>query len=220
MIHSKIFEADNKTSFENNLLNKLRNCKEFTDKRVIRSPRAVGDIVQDVIGEELPDCFPQGLIADYSAEFARRAMADVAFCDVDKNYFVVDIKTHNKSTKFNMPNITSVERLSRFYEDDTNFFVVLLVEYDVEDDELVFTNVSFNPIEYFSWDCLTIGALGWGQIQIANANYIKTEISLRKDWMLELCDVLDIFYPKEIEKISKRLTRFKEVREFWEQKND
>jgi len=36
--------------------------------------------------------------------------------------------------------------------------------------------------------------------------------------MLELCDALDIFYPKEIEKIGKRLARFQTVREFWEQK--
>jgi hypothetical protein len=217
MIHSKIFETENKLLFENNLLNKLKCSEEFANKRVVSSPRAVGDIVQDIIGEEIPNCLPKELIDDYSAQFARRAMADVAFSDVDKNYFVVDIKTHNKSTKFNMPNITSVERLSRFYEDDANFFVVLLVEYDTEDG-LVFTNVSFNPIEYFSWDCLTIGALGWGQIQIANANYVKIEASSRKKWMLEFCDALDIFYPKEIEKINKRLTRFNEVRKFWEQK--
>ncbi len=33
--------------------------------------------------------------------------------------------------------------------------------------------VTFAPIEFFDWDCLTIGALGWGQIQIANANVVK-----------------------------------------------
>jgi len=218
MIHSKIFESKNKVDFERSLLKRLKSSEEFASKRVVNSPRAVGDIVQEIIGEEIPNCISKGLIADYSSQFARRAMADVAFCDVDGNYFVVDIKTHNKSTKFNMPNITSVERLSRFYEDDSNFFVVLLVEYDIEDNELVFTNVSFNPIEYFSWNCLTIGALGWGQIQIANANHIEIENSARKKWMLELCDALEFFYPKEIEKISKRLTRFKQVREFWEQR--
>ena len=36
--------------------------------------------------------------------------------------------------------------------------------------------------------------------------------------MLSLCDELDIFYPKEIEKIDKRIAKFKKVREFWESK--
>ena len=218
MTHSRIFETENKIFFELNLLGKLKNSKEFSDKRVIQSPRAVGDLVQDIISEEMTNCLPQGLIADYSDKFARRAMADVAFTDVDGNYYVVDIKTHNKSTDFNMPNITSVERLARFYEDDKNHFVVLLVEYDTEDGKLNFTKVSINPVEHFKWNCLTIGALGWGQIQIANANHIHTETSSRKKWMLELCDALDMFYPKEIEKIGKRLARFKTVREYWEQK--
>ncbi len=53
-------------------------------------------------------------------------MADLAFEDLDGYYYVVDVKTHRLSTKFNMPNLTSVERLARFYEDDKNYFVVLM----------------------------------------------------------------------------------------------
>ena len=50
-------------------------------------------------------------------------MADFAFNDIYNNYIVVDVKTHNKNTTFNMPNITSVERLSEFYyESDNNIF--------------------------------------------------------------------------------------------------
>jgi hypothetical protein len=37
----------------------------------------------------------------------------------------VDVKTHREETAFNMPNLTSVDRLARFYEDDANFFVML-----------------------------------------------------------------------------------------------
>ncbi len=45
-------------------------------------------------------------------------MADLAFQDQQGFYYVVDVKTHRTDTKFNMPNLTSVERLARFYEDD------------------------------------------------------------------------------------------------------
>jgi hypothetical protein len=219
MINIKIIEQENKALFENNLLSILKRSKEFESKRIARSPRAVGDIVQDIVSEEAVKCFPTGLVAKFNGKFARRAMADIAFDDIDGNYFIIDIKTHNKNTDFNMPNLTSVERLARFYEDDTNFFIILLIEYEFINEELNFVKVSFNPIEHFKWDCLTIGALGWGQIQIANANYINIEQVTRKSWMLDLCDVLDIFYPREIEKIDKRIDRFRKVREYWESKS-
>lgn len=44
-------------------------------------------------------------------------MADLAFTDKEGFYSVVDVKTHRADTKFNMPNLTSVERLARFYSD-------------------------------------------------------------------------------------------------------
>ena len=219
MIHSKIFEEDVLKNFEKKLLQLLNSSEDFHNRRIVSSPRAVGDAVQEVIGEHLLDCLPENIVKDYSDAFARRAMADLAFSDNDDNYFMIDIKTHNKDTSFNMPNLTSVERLARFYEDDKNFFVILLVEYSIVENKIIFEKVRFVPIENFAWDCLTIGALGWGQIQIANANVISIDRDLtRKSWMLQLCDTLDIFYPKEILKIEKRIDRFAKVRAFWEKK--
>jgi len=97
-------------------------------------------------------------------------MADLAFNDREGNYYVIDVKTHRLDTKFNMPNLTSVQRLARFYEDDKNYFVILAVAYSVVELQIKVERVHFVPIEFLSWDCLTIGALGWGQIQIANSN--------------------------------------------------
>ena len=144
-------------------------------------------------------------------------MADLAFEDADAIYYVVDVKTHRLSTKFNMPNLTSVERLSRFYEDDKNYFVVLMVAYDIDDLHAVIEHVTFVPIEFLGWDCLTIGALGWGQIQIANSNRITINPQyFRKSWMIEFCDTMLEFYPKEIAKIGHRIERFRKIREEWE----
>src|SRR5213592_1319802 len=148
-------------------------------------------------------------------------MEDLAFNDQDDNYYGVDVKTHRTGTKFNMPNLTSVERLARFYESDSNCFVVLFVSYTIQGTKAVISEIRFIPIEFLGWDCLTIGALGWGQIQIANSNYItlKPQFS-RKAWMLEMCDVLLQFYPKEIAKIGKRITRFELVKDLWTKKAD
>jgi hypothetical protein len=148
-------------------------------------------------------------------------MADLAFTDSDGFYYVVDVKTHRLETHFNMPNLTSVERLARFYEDDKNYFVMLIVEYTVKDTRVKATKAHFVPIEFLAWNCLTVGALGWGQIQIANANIINVnESHSRKKWMLELCDVMLEFYPREIGKISERLEYFKRIRREWKKKSE
>jgi hypothetical protein len=66
----------------------------------------------------------------------------------------VDVKTHREDTKFNMPNLTSVERLARFYEDDSNYFVLLLIRYGIEHTTIQVKHVDFVPIEFLDWDCL------------------------------------------------------------------
>jgi hypothetical protein len=120
-----------------------------------------------------------------------------------------------------MPNLTSVERLARFYEDDKNYFVILMVAYDIEGLRAVIEQVRFVPIEFLGWDCLTIGALGWGQIQIANSNIITVNPEYsRKKWMIEFCDTMLEFYPKEIAKIDSRVERFQKIREDWKKRRD
>ncbi len=193
------------------------NAQNIMNQHTMRSPRAVGDAIQDFLADNFYVCISEEL-KSYRSDFERRSLEDFAF-EIEDNYYAVDCKTHNVSTHFNMPNLISVERLARFYENDNNFFMILLVEYDTDliNDRLVFNSCKFVPIEYMSWDCLTIGALGWGQIQIANSSRIVIDRNTsRKSWMLKLCDVMDAFYPLEIEKIQRRVSRFESVRSFWE----
>lgn len=215
---SSIFYSSRCAEIEKKIKDFLNDQSDFLSERTIDSPRAVGDAIENVIVENFRSVLG-GAIKEYSSSFARRAMADLAFTDIDDFYYIVDVKTHRLDTKFNMPNLTSVERLSRFYEDDNNYFTLLKVDYTINNTELDVKKVTFAPIEFFDWDCLTIGALGWGQIQIANANIIHvTQGNSRKNWMLELCDTLLQFYPKEIGKIAERIEHFKKIRKFWENK--
>jgi len=148
-------------------------------------------------------------------------MAGLAFEDTSNNYYVVDIKTHNLNTNFNMPNLISVERLARFYGDNKNYFVILLVSYRIQEEQLHFENCLFVPIEFLDWSCLTLGALGWGQIQISNSNVVNIELkNTRKKRMLQLCDALDLFYPNEVAKITRRIDHFRNIRKFWENQPD
>ena len=210
--HSQVLEAT--------IVEVLNSQPDYLSSVTASSPRAVGDAIQTILSEHFEEILGDK-IKSYSDKFARRAMADLAFYDHNDFYYIVDVKTHCLGTSFNMPNLVSVERLSRFYEDDQNCFSLLMVKYEVESPRIVVKEAHFVPIEFLSWECLTIGALGWGQIQIANANVIKVnEKYPRKQWMLELCDTMLEFYPKEISKIGKRVSYFEKVKREWEMKPD
>ncbi|KYF72303.1 hypothetical protein BE11_46130 [Sorangium cellulosum] len=213
-MRSKVYSSENRAAIEHRTLSLLNSAETL----VAASPRGVGDAVQELLSEQFNEVLAE-LSHDYSSTFARRAMADLAFTDVEGCYHVVDVKTHRSDTKFNMPNLISVERLARFYEEDTNFFSLLYVRYGVSGKRIIIDHVNFVPIEWLSWDCLTIGALGWGQLQLANANRIDiVQDSSRRDWMIQPCNEILEFYPREIQKIAKRTQYFERVRRSWEAK--
>lgn len=189
----------------------------------LNSPRAIGDAIQAFLGSD------KGLTAilkkhgiEVKDDFTRRSMEDIAFTDEQGRYYAIDVKTHNLLTNFNMPNLISVKRLAQFYRrSDNNFFCILIVEYKVQDNILHYTKCHFKPIEAFNWDCLTFGALGWGQIQIANANILNFQDEHKTDrnkWMIDMCDKLQEFYDEEIGKITERKSWFAETKKYWSDK--
>lgn len=125
----------------------INSVPEFLSAQTARSTRAAGDAIEGLIAEKF-DSLLGDWCKEYSSSFARRAMADIAFKDKEEFYCVVDVKTHREDTKFNMPNLTSVERLSRFYEDDKNVFALIMVKYTLDGNRVLVTEVSFVPIEF------------------------------------------------------------------------
>ncbi len=222
MKRSRIFYTKMYEGLEAAIASLLNSQPDYMTAHTAESPRAAGDAIQDVVCNGFKEILEDlDLCAEYSARFARRAMADLAFNDRDGFYYVVDVKTHRLGAAFSMPNLTSVERIARFYEDDSNYFVVLLIQYDVQGVKIEVKDVHFVPIEFLAWECLTVGALGWGQIQIANANRVSIKIgSSRRKWMLQLCDVMLDFYPREIAKIGERIGYFERLKTSWQRRPD
>ncbi|MCY4259597.1 MAG: hypothetical protein OXC91_04965 [Rhodobacteraceae bacterium] len=190
----------------------------FLTPQTASSPRAVGDALELPVADKFGD-FLGSWCQECSSDFARRAMADMAFTDTEDFHSVIDVKTHREDTVFNMPNITSVERLARFYESDKNVLSLIMIRYSVDGTDLKISDVLFAPIEFLDWQCLTVGALGRGQIANSNDIQIVPQNS-RKAWMLQLCEVMMAFYPREMEKITMRRRRFENVREHWAHKED
>lgn len=209
----------------NELSNKIleilnRDAQTIVSVNSMSSPRSIGDAVQEFLAQRgLAEALAEIGISHIDSDFSRRSMEDIAFEDDSGNYYAVDVKTHNLSTQFNMPNLISVRRLANFYRNDSNTFCILIVSYEVVDNKLEYRECNFKPIEAFSWDCLTLGALGWGQIQFANANNLQfNQLMSRKRWMLDMCDKLETFYDEEIGKIVERKDWFSKIRQEWESK--
>ncbi|MFZ0821711.1 MAG: hypothetical protein WAM91_16720 [Candidatus Acidiferrales bacterium] len=212
---SPIFTSNAHKTIEEGILLALNKEKDFLSAKTAGSTRAAGDAIQSIIEDKFEQILGKHG-GEYSAGFARRAMADLAFKDTQGNYYVVDVKTHREETSFNMPNLISVDRLARFYEDDANFFVMLMVKYSVTGTKVIVRKVHFVPIEYLDWSCLTLGALGAGQIQIANSKHIVIESKrTRRSWMLDLCENVLQFYPREIAKLNKRIGKFEKIKAYW-----
>lgn len=212
---SAIFSGNTARNIETKVKKLLNERADILSAATADSTRAAGDAMQGIIEESFQEILGD-LAGKYSDNFARRAMADLAFEDKAENYYVVDVKTHREDTAFNMPNLTSVDRLARFYEDDANYFVILMIKYAVKGTGVAVSQVHFLPIEHLKWSCLTIGALGKGQIQIANAKHLEFDTAAsRRSWMLEFCDIMLDFYPREVRKIGLRISQFEKVKAFW-----
>jgi hypothetical protein len=127
-MNSPLFEPKTREAIERKVRDVLNEQADYLSADTAESTRAAGDAIQSIIEDNFAEILGD-LVGEYSASFARRAMADLAFKDKVSNYCVVDVKTHREGTAFNMPNLTSVDRLARFCEDDSNYFVMLMVKY-------------------------------------------------------------------------------------------
>ena len=93
-MRSRLFHADRYVAAQNRLKSFLNTQNRFLSGSTAHSTRAAGDAIQEVLSRDFPSIVGEDVCVNYSSEFARRAMADMAFEDPDGNYYVVDVKTH------------------------------------------------------------------------------------------------------------------------------
>jgi hypothetical protein len=217
---SFLFDQGLCNTIQQNVIDLLNeNVKQITNS--VNSPRAMGESIPSFLKERFQSCVPTGIIQKFENNFSLRSMANFAFHDSEEKYYMFNCITHNLNTHFNCPNLTSVERLKEVYKDGTVYFVILMIEYiSDQNGNLIFKNCLLLPIERLDWSCISIGALGKGELQISNSNMIRIFPGTRKEWMLEFCDRLDSFYPRQIQKLNKNALKVAETRTYWENQPD
>lgn len=216
---STLFYKGHYKSIEKHIKAFLNN-KQKSELGISGTHRTAGDKIPEVLSNEIKNILSK-FITSFELPTSSKSMANYEFTDKEGLKYYINVITHKQETHFNMPNITSVDRLKKLYNNDRNVFVVLLITYSASKPNENILDVRFIPIEFYSWSCLTLGALGSGQIQIKNASDI-TEIAQnsRKEWMLEFFDRLDEFYVNEADKTVKRIKNLLTLRIDWKKKKD
>ena len=122
-------------------------------------------------------------------------MADFYFKNAVAETYHVNVITRRKSATLNQPNITSIRRLAALYQKRTDVFALMLVSYTVKNRGVVVSKVQLFRIEHLSWFNLSIGALGWGQLQLKGLDDLDVCTSReRKDWLRTFAVEVDHFY--------------------------
>tara|TARA_R100000908_G_C3738720_1_gene135825 strand:+ start:345 stop:947 length:603 start_codon:yes stop_codon:yes gene_type:complete len=164
--------------------------------------RGIADIIEQDVSKIILNLKSRIIKESYEAK-SKRSIEDVGLITNDYDDVKIDIKTHDIESELSMPNLISIARLKKFYENDRNLLVYVFVKYINHGNNVQVTQVRVKPIEQINWECLTIGNLGKGQLQITDMNKISFQnFMTRKDWMERLSYDAVIYYQKLIDKIQ------------------
>jgi len=201
---SKLYDASVIKTIEENTKTILNDNNEIKEKLSKNDVRSIGKLFEEIIKNNLLEIFPTDLVKETRFKNSRKSMADFTVVDCDNFIHIIDVKSHRLDTKFNMPNLTSVEKLKELYKTNNNYFSILLVKYTIDKNIFVVSDVIFTPVENIEFDCLTIGALGKGQIQLRNSNRVCLNFQVtRQQFLKSLYTKLMGYYDKQINKSQK-----------------
>ena len=85
---SRLFHTDRYIDAQDRIRAFLNAQERFLSGSTARSTRAVGDGIQEVPSSDFRSIVGQDVCVNCSSQFARRAMADMAFADPDGSYDV------------------------------------------------------------------------------------------------------------------------------------
>jgi hypothetical protein len=163
--------------------------------------RGIGDKIENIVCEHITKLKMPEMVIESAT--SRRSMEDIQILCRGLLY-KIDIKSHFVDSRFSMPNLVSIDRLKRFYNNDGNFLCYVFVDYRVDSDVATIVNIDIRLIEELDWDILAIQNLGKGQLQIKNMNNKLKFVDIdRTSWMNKLKENSIIYYDNLINKIKR-----------------
>jgi len=121
--------------------------------------------------------------------------------DVRIGRYMIDIKSKYVGATFHMPNLVSCEKLVKD-PSIASHMILVFIAYDNCKDSVCIQSCESVLLSRLSWEGLTIGNLGLGQIQLKR---IMDPIEDEYDWFNEFLKHLRVFYRKQISKFGAKL---------------
>lgn len=76
---NSLFFTDEYKRIQDRVKDVLNAEPDYLAQRTIRSPRAAGDAIENILQDNLNAILGSGIVKEYTSDFARRAMGDLAF---------------------------------------------------------------------------------------------------------------------------------------------
>jgi len=164
--------------------------------------RGIADIIEQDVSKIILNLKSRIIKESYEAK-SKRSIEDVGLVTTEYDDIKIDIKTHDSDSDLSMPNLISISRIKKFYENDRNLLLYVFVKYVSNNNVIQILDTKVKAIEQLNWECLTIGNLGKGQLQVKNMDEISFQNHMtRSDWVERLSYDVVLYYQSLVNKIQ------------------
>ena len=165
--------------------------------------RTIGDLVEKkVIEIVLQNQSP--IINEVKLSTGKKSMEDVSVVSNGVTY-MLDPKSHNVDSEFSMPNLSSISRIKKLFDNDKKEMMYVFVDYKIDGQVVRIEDIKVLYLWELDMSMLGIGALGKGQLQIKNLNKeLVISDEGKQIWYGKLKTQVKEYLVKQIKKIEKQ----------------
>ena len=165
--------------------------------------RTIGDLVEKkVIEIILQNQNP--IINEVKLSTGKKSMEDVSVVS-DGVTYMLDPKSHNVDSEFSMPNLSSISRIKKLFDNDKKEMMYVFVDYRIFGQVVRIEDIKVLYLWELDMSMLGIGALGKGQLQIKNLNKeLVISDEGKQIWYGKLKTQVKEYLAKQIKKIEKQ----------------
>ena len=165
--------------------------------------RTIGDLVEKkVIEIILQNQNP--IINEVKLSTGKKSMEDVSVVS-DGVTYMLDPKSHNVDSEFSMPNLSSISRIKKLFDNDKKEMMYVFVDYRIFGQVVRIEDIKVLYLWELDMSMLGIGALGKGQLQIKNLNKeLVVSDEGKQIWYGKLKTQVKEYLAKQIKKIEKQ----------------
>jgi len=175
----------------------------FDSKRI---QRGVIEHIQILCYEQISGLIEEGLVV--TDTLSVKSIEDVEI-KYDNNVYKIDIKVHDISKDFSIPNLISIDKARKYLKKTTNHIIYIFINYKINEDMVKIVDIHVKPIESLDWSYLTIQNLGKGQLQLKSTdNIFFNDNTTRKEWFDKLIKEGKEYYDRLILKVSEYITNW------------